>query len=182
LQAGAAGGLAPLDSGSKISSTYLPAIAITTTYLTASQAEQLALVVQEGDVAIRSDVNQTYISNGGSAGTMADWYLLATPTDAVASVAGRTGVVTLSATDVGLGNVTNTSDAAKPVSTAQQTALDLKANISGPTFTGVPAAPTASALTSTTQLATTAFVTAADTAVLTAAVALTNKTIDGGTY
>jgi len=38
--------------------------------------------------------------------------------------------------DVGLGNVDNTSDANKPVSTAQQTALDLKANLSGPTFTG----------------------------------------------
>ena len=39
------------------------------------------------------------------------------------------------------------------------TALDLKANIAGPTFTGTPAAPTASAGTNTTQLATTAFVT-----------------------
>ena len=38
--------------------------------------------------------------------------------------------------DVGLGNVDNTSDANKPVSTAQQTALDLKANIASPTFTG----------------------------------------------
>jgi hypothetical protein len=38
--------------------------------------------------------------------------------------------------DVGLGNVANTSDADKPVSTAQQTALDLKANLAGPTFTG----------------------------------------------
>ena len=38
--------------------------------------------------------------------------------------------------DVGLGNVNNTADASKPVSTAQQTALDLKANIAGPTFTG----------------------------------------------
>jgi hypothetical protein len=38
--------------------------------------------------------------------------------------------------DVGLGNVDNTTDAEKPVSTAQQTALDLKANIAGPTFTG----------------------------------------------
>jgi hypothetical protein len=38
--------------------------------------------------------------------------------------------------DVGLGNVDNTADASKPVSTAQQTALDLKANLSGPTFTG----------------------------------------------
>jgi formylglycine-generating enzyme len=36
--------------------------------------------------------------------------------------------VTVTATDIGLGNVTNTSDANKPVSTAQQAALDLKAN------------------------------------------------------
>lgn len=38
--------------------------------------------------------------------------------------------------DVDLGNVDNTSDASKPVSTATQTALDLKANLSGATFTG----------------------------------------------
>lgn len=38
--------------------------------------------------------------------------------------------------DVGLGNVDNTADADKPVSTATQTALDLKANLAGPTFTG----------------------------------------------
>lgn len=38
----------------------------------------------------------------------------------------------------------------------------LKAPIASPTFTGVPAAPTATAGTNTTQLATTAFVTAAD--------------------
>jgi len=38
--------------------------------------------------------------------------------------------------DVGLGNVDNTSDASKPVSTATQNALDLKANLSGATFTG----------------------------------------------
>jgi uncharacterized protein YjbI with pentapeptide repeats len=40
--------------------------------------------------------------------------------------------------------------------------LSTKANINSPTFTGVPAAPTAAAGTNTTQLATTAFVTAAD--------------------
>jgi hypothetical protein len=40
-------------------------------------------------------------------------------------------------------------------------AIALKANIAGPTFTGTPAAPTAGAGTNTTQLATTAFVTAA---------------------
>jgi len=47
---------------------------------------------------------------------------------------------TLTKSSVGLGNVDNTSDASKPVSTAQQSALDLKANISsiaiGGSFTG----------------------------------------------
>ena len=42
----------------------------------------------------------------------------------------------LSASGVGLGNVDNTSDSGKPVSSAQQTALDLKADLAGPTFTG----------------------------------------------
>jgi hypothetical protein len=37
---------------------------------------------------------------------------------------------------VGLANVDNTSDANKPVSSATQTALNLKANLSNPTFTG----------------------------------------------
>jgi hypothetical protein len=39
--------------------------------------------------------------------------------------------------DVGLGNVDNTSDANKPVSTAQQAALDLKLNLAGGTMSGV---------------------------------------------
>ena len=39
-----------------------------------------------------------------------------------------------------------------------QTALDLKAPLASPALTGVPTAPTAATLTSTTQLATTAFV------------------------
>lgn len=67
--------------------------------------------------------------------------------------------------NLGLGSVDNTSDSSKPVSTAQQSALDLKANIASPTLTGTPAAPTATPGTNTTQLATTAFVTAAITAV-----------------
>jgi hypothetical protein len=37
--------------------------------------------------------------------------------------------------DVGLGSVDNTADTAKPVSTAQQTALDFKAPLASPTFT-----------------------------------------------
>ena len=55
---------------------------------------------------------------------------------AVTSVAGRTGAVTLTKSDVGLANTDNTADSAKPVSVAQQAALDLKAPINTPSFTG----------------------------------------------
>ena len=44
--------------------------------------------------------------------------------------------VSWSLTEIGLGNVDNTSDAAKPVSTAQQAALDLKLNRSGGSVSG----------------------------------------------
>jgi hypothetical protein len=47
-----------------------------------------------------------------------------------------TAVAALTKSSVGLANVDNTADADKPVSTATQTALDLKANLAGPTFTG----------------------------------------------
>jgi len=70
-----------------------------------------------------------------------------------------TGTVTgITKAMVGLNNVNNTADANKPVSIAGQTALDLKSDLADPTFTGVPAAPTATAGTNTTQLSTTAFV------------------------
>ena len=57
----------------------------------------------------------------------------------VTSVAGKTGVVTLVKADVGLGNVDNTSDANKPVSTATQTALAGKAStaVATPTVNGL---------------------------------------------
>lgn len=50
------------------------------------------------------------------------------PTVPVTSVSGKTGAVTLVSADVGLGNVNNTSDANKPISTATQAALDTKAS------------------------------------------------------
>jgi hypothetical protein len=64
--------------------------------------------------------------------------------------------------DVGLGNVDNTADSAKPVSTAQQTALNLKANLISPSFTtpslGDATATTQAAGDNDTSVATTAFV------------------------
>ena len=63
--------------------------------------------------------------------------------------------------DVGLANVDNTADTAKPVSTAQQTALNLKANLASPSLTGTPTAPTQTAGNNSTRIATTAFATTA---------------------
>jgi uncharacterized Zn ribbon protein len=102
-QKGNASGLATLDAGGKIPSTQLPAIGLTDVNVVASQAAQLALTAQEGDVAIRSDLNRSYIHNGGTAGTMADWTELATPTDAVQSVNGQTGAVSLTTTNINEG-------------------------------------------------------------------------------
>jgi hypothetical protein len=51
-------------------------------------------------------------------------------------------ILALVKADVGLGSVDNTADTAKPVSTAQQAALDLKAPIASPTFTGTVAGVT----------------------------------------
>lgn len=63
--------------------------------------------------------------------------------------------------DVGLSNVDNTSDANKPVSSAQQTALDAKAPLASPALTGNPTAPTPAAGDNDTSIATTAFIQAA---------------------
>lgn len=83
---------------------------------------------------------------------------------------------------VGLGSVDNTSDVNKPVSTATQTALDLKANLASPALTGNPTAPTPTAGDNDTSIATTAYVTTATTPkiTITTAVSITTATNDAG--
>lgn len=61
-------------------------------------------------------------------------------------------------TAIGLGNVDNTSDINKPISTSQNNALNLKANIESPTLSGVPTTPAPSVNDNSKQIATTAFV------------------------
>lgn len=82
--------------------------------------------------------------------------LTAAANSAIAITASQ--VTDLTKSSVGLGSVDNTADTAKPVSTATQTALDLKANLASPALTGTPTAPTAASNTNTTQVATTAYV------------------------
>lgn len=59
-----------------------------------------------------------------------DWDIVDN-SDQVTTVAGKSGAVVLVKADVGLGNVDNTSDANKPISTATQAALNGKQNALG---------------------------------------------------
>jgi regulator of extracellular matrix RemA (YlzA/DUF370 family) len=68
-------------------------VALVTVQTANSQSAHLALTAQEGDVVVRSDENKSYMHNGGTAGSMSDYTLLATPTDAVLSVNGNTGAI-----------------------------------------------------------------------------------------
>jgi len=116
------------SSAGTIHLTNLPATALTSVQTASSQVAMLALDTQEGDVVVRSDELKTYMHNGGTANNMNDFTLLATPTDAVTSVDGATGVVTLNhdtlsgfvanehidwtlnnASDINAGNYTNTT-------------------------------------------------------------------------
>lgn len=96
---GAANGVASLGSDSKIPSSQLPALAITSVNVVTSELEQLALVVEEGDVAIRTDISVTYINNGGVVGDMTDWNEISA-SNSVDTVNGQTGTVVLNSDNI----------------------------------------------------------------------------------
>lgn len=77
------------------------AVSLTDVYTADDQDDHLGLTPtpNQGDVVIRTDESKTYIHNGGTAGTMADYTELA-QSSGVNSVNGATGVVTLASTDL----------------------------------------------------------------------------------
>lgn len=100
----AEGNVPVLGAGGKLNESVIPAIAITDTFVVDSQAAMLALEAQQGDVAVRTDVNKTFILKVAPATTLANWVELETPTDAVTSVNGLTGAVTLTTSEVAEGS------------------------------------------------------------------------------
>ena len=157
-------------------------------YEEASNAPVTSVNTYTGDVVLdKSDVGLSNVDNTSDldkpisndtqdaldlkydASNPANYITLAeVPAAPVTSVNTRTGDVTLYKYDVGLGNVDNTSDADKPISTATQTALDGKQNSLG--FTPENVANKATNLTSpdntkypTTQAVSTALSGKADT-------------------
>jgi hypothetical protein len=113
-QKDSANGYVGLDSNSKINSSQLPAIAITDTFVVTSEADMLALAAEVGDVAVRTDIESTFILRVAGATSLVNWTELETPTGSVSSVFGRSGVISAQSGDytkeqVGLGNVPNTN-------------------------------------------------------------------------
>lgn len=128
---GIANGVASLDSTGKVPTEQLPPISITEVFVVNGEAEMLALTAQIGDIAIRTDLTKSFILKESPASILANWQELLSPSaGAVVSVNGETGIVTLDKANIGLGNVDNTSDLNKPVSTATQNELNKKVNVS----------------------------------------------------
>lgn len=95
-----ASGYAGLDVNGKLFSNQLPALAISETFVVVSEAEMLSLTgAERGDIAVRTDVNKSFILKNEPFSTLANWQELLTPTDAVTSVFGRVGAVVANAGD-----------------------------------------------------------------------------------
>lgn len=163
---GAANGYAPLDASAKIAAIYLPAYV--DDVVEYDNLAAFPAVGTEGVIYLALDTNKTY-RWGGS--TYAEISSSPGSTDAVPE--GATNKYYLASR--ALADVTWTTLTGKPSTfvpsahshpqsevTNLVSDLALKAPLASPTFTGVPAAPTATAGASTTQIATTAFVTTAD--------------------
>lgn len=89
-------GIAPLGTDNKIPSAYIPALSITETFIVSSQSEMLSLIAQIGDIAVRTDTNETYILKSDPASTLSNWIKLLNPAAPVQSVDGKTGNIDLS--------------------------------------------------------------------------------------
>lgn len=106
------GNIPVLNGSGKLADSVIPSIAITDTFVVATQAAMLALTAQVGDVAIRTDVNKSFILQSSPATVLANWQELKTPTDAVSSINGQTGAVTLGGGDILVETGSTVTDAA----------------------------------------------------------------------
>lgn len=98
---GVPNGYAPLDSNGLIPNSAIPPLAISKPNVVASQAAMLALTAEEGDIAIRTDINANFVLGpGGNPANLGDWLQLLTPAAPVQSVAGKTGTIVLVEGDI----------------------------------------------------------------------------------
>ncbi|MEG0873192.1 MAG: hypothetical protein RSE00_04440 [Clostridia bacterium] len=164
---GSANGNVPvLDATGKLNTSVLPSIAITDTFVVASESAMLALVAEVGDIAVRTDTSESYILKSSPASTLANWVKLLIPADAVTSVNGKTGTVVLIPTDVLMSGYTKaTTYSSIAITDNISTAIgkleknfDNFAPLASPALTGTPTSTTPVAADNSTKIATTAFV------------------------
>lgn len=180
----ASGQIPILNASGKLDDSIIPALSINDIFVVSNQAAMLALTAETGDMAVRTDLNQTYVLQKPPASTLTNWIVLPTPTGAITSINGKSGTtITLTPSDIGAEPVISIKNTAFNVpfeSTIANIKMDgiqnlgalgtvpradhihpsdtTKASSANPAFTGVPIAPTATLHTNTTQIATTAFV------------------------
>jgi hypothetical protein len=104
-----ANGYAGLGADGKLISSQLPLITISNTLVTASQAEMLAVIAETGDIAVRTDLNKSFILKGSNPTLLADWQELLSPTSAVTTVFGRNGSVTAQTGDYSADQINETA-------------------------------------------------------------------------
>ncbi|NCD00428.1 MAG: hypothetical protein EOL95_12115, partial [Bacteroidia bacterium] len=139
---GASLGVATLDAGGKVNLSQLPATLLIYKGVWSATTNTPTLLATD-------TTKKGWVYNVSVAGTqfgidwkLGDWAIYndngvlekSDNSDDVVSVNGYQGVVVLNKTDIGLGNVDNTSDLLKPISTATQSALDLKWSWNGNTL------------------------------------------------
>ena len=117
---GVASGVATLDATGKVPSSQLPSYV--DDVLEFANTTAFPATGSSGIIYVAQDTNSIYRWSGSA------YVNLSSGSGGVTSVNSKTGVVTLTKADVGLGNVDNTSDLAKPISTATQTALNSKSD------------------------------------------------------
>lgn len=114
----ASGNVPVINASGKLETSILPAIAITDVFEVASQSEMLALSsAEQGDIAVRSDINRSFILRQSPYSTLANWVELKTPTDTVLSVNGQTGAVTITSITGNAGTAT-TLQTARTIATS----------------------------------------------------------------
>ena len=89
--------------GGFVPTSQLPAVALTKPHVVSDRAGMLALSAEEGDVTVITGTADkgTYMLGSGAPSTFTSWVRLSTPDAPVSSVNGQTGVVNLTAENVG---------------------------------------------------------------------------------
>ncbi len=114
----------------RLVTSQLPVIPEVSTTVVQTLEQRLALTdvgPEDRVVQVLDPARGTYFLTGPDASVPESWTLAVAPTDAVSSVNGQSGIVVLGRSDVGLGQVDNTPDLDKPVSTAAAAAIGQRA-------------------------------------------------------